>query len=173
MDILSEKLLSYGISGFALIMIVLTYRLLQAELKREAPRPIATKTIGMFMGLVLIATVVVGFFSVPIANKNDQLSTEVNDLTINISKLLQMLTKYETTINKLSYKIEKLQGKTPPKNPPKVNGTFVLDANILKKHVDFSKIQPAKKYQIQNLNETLRKEIKKDALRKLDQSPKR
>ena len=66
-EMLGGNLLSYGVSGFALLMIGFTYYLMNSELKREEPRKIAIKTIWMFMGLVLLSTVVVGFFSLPIS----------------------------------------------------------------------------------------------------------
>jgi len=162
-DTMGGKLLSYGVSGFALLMIGFTYYLMRNELKRDLPRHIAIKTIWMFMGLVILSTVVVGFFSLPLADKNDELNEEVNGLTTDVSQLMEMLTKYEYALNDLAYKLDNVN-KTNPTAPPKLHGKKpTLNTTLLAKHVDFSKIIIPKEYKAVNavdLDASKRKELK-------------
>ncbi len=148
MDMMGGKILSYGVSGFALLMIGFTYYLMKTELKRELPRSIAIKTIWLFMGLVILSTIVVGVFSLPIANKNEVLNKEVNALTVDMSKLMGMLIKYEYALTNLAHKLDNVN-KTNPKKPPRYNSKKpVLNTKIVTRHVDFSKVRIPKEYKI-------------------------
>ncbi|WP_282148920.1 hypothetical protein [Algibacter lectus] len=169
-ETLGGELLSYGVSGFALIMISLTYYLMRSELKREEPRSIALKTIWGFMILVLISTVTVGFFSLPVASENDKLSSEVNELTSDMSHLIGMVTDYEYTINKLVDILVKngIEGdEKPPVRPnPRFDGS-ISNYEALSKYVDISKIQPIRAYKIEEVNDSISKEVKKEVNNKL------
>lgn len=170
LDIMGGKLLSYGISGFALLMIGFTYYLMKTELKREAPRSIAIKTIWMFMGLVILSTVIVGFFSLPLANKNNELNDEVNALTVDMSQLMVMLTKYEYALNDLAYKLENVSKPNPTKPPKYDKDKFKLNTMLVAKHVDLSKVVIPKTYKADQLNESVRKQLRNDVELKLNTS---
>ncbi|WP_452599048.1 hypothetical protein [Pontimicrobium sp. MEBiC01747] len=171
-DTMGGKLLSYGVSGFALLMIGFTYYLMRSELKRDLPRHIAIKTIWMFMGLVILSTVVVGFFSLPLANKNDELNDEVNGLTTDVSQLMEMLTKYEYALNDLAYKLDNVNKPNPTPPPKQDNGKKpTLNTTLLAKHVDFSKITIPKEYKAVkaiDLDAAKRKELKNAVQYKLN-----
>ena len=154
-EMMTGKLLSYGVSGFALLMIGFTYYLMRSELKREVPRNIAIKTIWMFMGLVILSTVAVGFFSLPLANKNDELKKEVNGLTSNMSELMSLITKYEYGYKNVVYKLEKVNGRSRSR----------WTRELATKYVDFSKAPKRKKYRKSGeieapSKEQLREEVK-------------
>ncbi len=167
-EMLGGKLLSYGVSGFALLMIGFTYYLMKTELKRNEPRSIALKTIWMFMGLVILSTIVVGFFSLPIANKNAELKDEVNELSVGISEMINRLSKYEFAINELAYQLEKKNSTNPPKKPPTLDGKFTLDTSLLSKYVDFSKIKFPETYEAKQLDDVTREKLKKDVRDRLE-----
>lgn len=165
---LGGELLSYGVSGFALIMIGFTYYLMRSELKREEPRRIAIKTIWGFMTLVLVSTAIVGFFSLPVANKNDELTNEINELTSDMSKLMGLVTQYQYAITRLVKKLENNNRNPKPTKPyPGTRPDF--DATILNKYFDVSKMLPIKTYKIEQIDELLRKKVKKDAKLMLNQ----
>ncbi len=171
-DMLGGKLLSYGVSGFALLMIGFTYYLMKTELKREEPRQIAVKTIWMFMGLVILSTLVVGFFSLPLANKNEELNDEVNNLTVDMSKLMAMLTKYEYALNDLAYKLDNAKDPSPvgPPRPPRFNGPITLDTSLIAKYVDYSKLTMPKTYKVQEVNASVKDKLKQDVGKKVNLS---
>ncbi len=173
-DMMGGKLLSYGVSGFALLMIGFTYYLMRSELKRDLPRHIAIKTIWMFMGLVIVSTVVVGFFSLPLADKNEALNEEVNGLTTDMSQLMEMLTKYEFALNDLASKLENGNKTNPTTTPPKYDGKKpALDTKLIARHIDFSKITIPKEYQAvkaAELNDSARKQLKNNVQYKLHNS---
>jgi len=169
-DMMSGKLLSYGISGFALLMIGLTYYLMKTELKRDLPRHIAVKTIWMFMGLVILSTVVVGFFSVPLADKNEALNKEVDGLTTDMSQLMVMVSKYEFALNDLAFKLEKMS-KPPASRPPRNTWKKpTLNTALVAKHVDLSKIKAAKMYKGLKHDKAIRLKLKDDVKAKLIKS---
>lgn len=175
-EMLGGNLLSYGVSGFALLMIGFTYYLMNSELKREEPRKIAIKTIWMFMGLVLLSTVVVGFFSLPIADKNEELNQEVSSLTTDMSLLMEMVSRYEYAINDLTHKLEDNSDKPNPNptRPPKYTGPdMILDTGLLAKHVDFTKYTTPEMYSTIRANdadESDKEEFKKAVKTKLNTS---
>jgi len=166
-DMMGGKLLSYGVSGFALLMIGFTYYLMKTELKRDLPRHIAIKTIWMFMGLVILSTIVVGFFSLPIANKNDELNDEVNSLTVDMSKLMGMLTNYEYALNDLAYKLDNVNKPTPTK-PPKYDGKTKLNEKLVAKYVDFSKLATPINYKAVELDEAEKNKLRQDVRYKIN-----
>ncbi len=154
-DMMGGKLLSYGVSGFALLMIGFTYYLMRSELKRDIPRNIAIKTIWMFMGLVILSTVAVGFFSIPLADKNEELKKEVNGLTSDMGELMNLITKYEYGFKKVVYTLEKANGRSRSK----------WNRELVTKYVDFSKAPKRKKHKKTGelkapSKERLRKEVK-------------
>ncbi|MCK8479010.1 hypothetical protein [Psychroserpens algicola] len=170
LESLGGELLSYGVSGFALIMIGLTYYLMRSELKREEPRSIAVKTIWGFMTLVLVSTAIVGFFSLPIANENDELSAEVNTLTSDMSQLLAMVTQYEVAINQLVETLEdnNVRGDNNPPTRPNTDIRGVLASNpSVFRYVDYSRIQPVRTYQIQDVNDSISTQVREQAERTL------
>ncbi len=169
-DIMSGKLLSYGISGFALLMIGLTFYLMKTELKRDLPRHIAIKTIWMFMGLVILATVVVGFFSVPLADKNEELNKEVTSLTADMSQLMIMVSKYEFALNDLAFKLENMS-KPPATRPPRNTWTKPkLNTKLLAQYIDFSKIKTGNAYKGLEHDKAIRLKLKEDVKTKLFKS---
>ncbi|MEM8762380.1 MAG: hypothetical protein AAGD88_01115 [Bacteroidota bacterium] len=176
LDLLNGNLLSYGISGFALIMIGLTYFQIRTELKREKPRPIAIKTIWMFMGLVILSTVVVGFFSIPMANTNSRLRSEVDDLTINMGQLTGLLSQYEYALNELAAKLEGQDNpSTPtPTKPGKFNwgSATMLDKAIIGQHLDLQLLSIPDKIGREQLNDSIRTAILSTAELKLNMATK-
>lgn len=165
-SVFNGQLLSYGISGFALMMIGLTYYQIRIELNRDEPRKIAIKTIWMFMGLVLLSITVVGVFSVPTANKNEDLKAQVDSLTINISELVTLITNYEYAMNELAYKLDrKTNPKTsthPPLKPPrniKKGGKSALDLVVVGRYFDFKKLNTSNPKKKIKLNDSIRKNI--------------
>jgi hypothetical protein len=64
------KILSYGISGLAFLLIFMTYSLILKEQRRERPRREIMRMIRSFMILELLCIGVVGFFGVPTFQDN-------------------------------------------------------------------------------------------------------
>ncbi len=171
-DMLGGKLLSYGVSGFALLMIGFTYYLMKSELKRDLPRPIAIKTIWMFMGLVILSTIVVGVFSLPLAQKNNELNEEVNSSAVDLSKLMVRLAQYEYALNDLLIKLDNAKDPNPknPTIPPKFDGTLMLDTLLIAKYVDFSKVTLPKEYTKEDINKSTRIKLKQEVNNKLNRN---
>jgi len=155
-ELLGGDLLSYGISGFAVIMIGMTYFLMRTEFKRDDPRPIALKTIWMFMGLSFMAMIVVGFFSVPVTHENRMLTEDVNELAVDVSALMAELKRSEFAISQL---VDEIKADSPSK-PDKINPK---DSYTLDTYVDYSKFIAPKVYSPSELNDSIRKDIKSNA----------
>lgn len=159
-EMLGGKLLSYGVSGFAVIMIGLTYYQMKSEFNREVPRKIVLKTIWMFMGLVMVSTISVGFFTLPIANKNKQLVTETNTQTGDLNYLLNILSEKDKNIKLLETEltrhkriIAKLNSRAPR--------PIAVRAKIPK--LDYKKFKAIK------INKTNKIKIKKDVKLRMEQ----
>ncbi|GAB4395781.1 MAG: hypothetical protein OHK0053_06440 [Microscillaceae bacterium] len=76
------KILSYGLSGLAFLLIFMTYSLIASEQKRARPRREILGTIRMFMGLVLLCVVVVGVFGLPAIRNNSLLRQDLDTLRL-------------------------------------------------------------------------------------------
>lgn len=81
MDIFSNidpltKLLSFGISGFCIALVIMSFRLIQTEQKRDNPRNSILISIYVFMGINFLNLVVVGFLGLPAIGRNDKLQHE-------------------------------------------------------------------------------------------------
>ncbi len=159
-EMLGGKLLSYGVSGFAVIMIGLTYYQMKSEFSREEPRKIVLKTIWMFMGLVMLSTIAVGFFTLPIANKNKQLEKETTTQTGDLAYLLDILAKKDKNIKLLETELAKhkriitrLNARSPIKIP--------IKTTIPK--LDYKNIKTVK------INKNNKTKIKKEVLLKMEQ----
>ncbi|UGU16051.1 hypothetical protein LS482_20535 [Sinomicrobium kalidii] len=172
-SIITDKILSYGISGFAFVLVVLTYFMMRSEFHREAPRKIVIKTIWFFMGLVLFSTVMVGLFSVPVASNNSKLRGEVDTMTVDMAQLTELTENYESAINELAAMLEKKSGTGDsdigenPKKPDRDKiDQYALNKDLINKYITLDKLTvPDREY---ILNDSTRTAIKKAARHKLD-----
>lgn len=71
------KILGYGLSGFAFLLVFLAFMLLRKEQDKPEPRKMIIQTIQMFMGLCLLLSISVGIISVPISSQNSQLQAVI------------------------------------------------------------------------------------------------
>lgn len=74
MDVVS--ILGYGLSGLVFLLTLFTYNLIKKEQERDVPRSPILKTIGAFMLLNLISSVIVGLIGIPYISENDKIEKE-------------------------------------------------------------------------------------------------
>lgn len=76
------KILGYGLSGFAFLLVFLAFMLLRKEQDKPEPRKLIIQTIQMFMGLCLVLSIAVGVISIPISSNNSRLQQVLQDGTV-------------------------------------------------------------------------------------------
>lgn len=76
------KILGYGLSGFAFLLVFLAFMLLRKEQDKPEPRKLIIQTIQMFMGLCLVLCIAVGVISIPISSNNSQLQQVLHNGTV-------------------------------------------------------------------------------------------
>ncbi len=76
------KILGYGLSGFAFLLVFLAFMLLRKEQDKPEPRKMIIQTIQMFMGLCLVLSIAVGVISIPISRNNSRLQQVLQDGTV-------------------------------------------------------------------------------------------
>ncbi len=108
------KILGYGLSGFAFLLVFLAFMLLRKEQDKPEPRKLIIQTIQMFMGLCLILSLAVGIISVPISSNNSQLQGYIQDGS-----------KISSTGNMAEKTADKLVSNVSSMDP---NGTLISDA---------------------------------------------
>jgi hypothetical protein len=92
------KILGYGLSGFAFLLLFMAYNLIHTEQKRDGnPRGGIIKLIIAFMSLDIIAIVVVGILGIPALRDNQMLN---KNLTVSQQKVDE-LGHFTETQNKL------------------------------------------------------------------------
>lgn len=81
MDILSgidgfTKLLSFGISGFCVILMILAYNLIRQIITSGNQNPTVVRLIYAFMAINLLNVVIVGFLGLPAISRNQKLMAD-------------------------------------------------------------------------------------------------
>ncbi|MBL7811365.1 MAG: hypothetical protein JNL57_03995 [Bacteroidetes bacterium] len=102
------KILGYGLSGFAFLLVFLAFMLLRKEQDKPEPRKMIVQTIWMFMGLCLTLSLVVGLLSIPIINSNNEKEKAIAKLTSNLS-VNRKADSIDASLDKLSIRLAQLQ----------------------------------------------------------------
>lgn len=150
------KILSYGLSGLAFLLLFLTYSLIRQEQSRSKPRQEILGTIRSFMLLVFLSVVVVGIFGVPtfrdnelLQATNDSLSTENQEISslysflqkINFLKNAKSLDKEEAIaiISDLSTELDSLGNSLDKVKSLKRKGIRKIQEDLSQKLEDLKK----------------------------------
>ncbi len=150
------KILSYGLSGLAFLLLFLTYSLIRQEQSRSKPRKEILGTIRSFMFLVFFCVVVVGIFGVPtmrdnelLQASNDSLSTENQEIyslysflqKINYLKNAESLDKDEAVmiVSDLSQELDSLGNSLDKVKSLKRKGIRKIQEDLAQKVEDLKK----------------------------------
>ena len=89
------QILSVGLSGLALLLMILAYRLLNNVVANPNPTISAISLVKFYLGMTVAVLVIVGLFSLPLIGKNQSLTTEKEVLSTNIKELAKDTTKLQ------------------------------------------------------------------------------
>lgn len=98
------KVLGYGLSGFAFLLVFLAFMLLRKEQEQNQPRKLIVQTIQMFMGLCLILSVVVGVLTVPVMSDNSKKANQIASYQTN-GRIAEHLGNNDSNLMELVSKI--------------------------------------------------------------------
>jgi len=80
------KILGFGLSGLSLLLMVLTYQLLNKVINLPEPNNAVISLIKWYMGITVLVLLVVGLFTIPVFNNNNDLSKS-NEVLVKSSEL--------------------------------------------------------------------------------------
>jgi hypothetical protein len=70
------KILSLGISGFCFLLVIMSFKLISDEQKKDNPRSVILRAIYVFMLVNFLNVIVVGFLGLPAISQNIKLKEE-------------------------------------------------------------------------------------------------
>jgi len=162
------KILGYGLSGFAFLLMFFAYMLLRQVINKSTQNKMIIKSIWAFMGLSFLLTITIGVFSF-ITGDYKQKELENNEATI---KTQQNGLEILNADQKLDSLVKKAIAENIMNNPEKAEATKVAHDNILAEletKLDSSNATAEDKMKFENLKGETNKTL--DSLNKPDLSP--
>ena len=124
------KILGYGLSGFAFLLMFFAYMLLRQVINKSTQNKMIIKSIWAFMGLSFLLTITIGVFSF-ITGDYKQKELENNEATI---KTQQNGLEILNADQKLDSLVKKAIAENIMNNPEKAEATKVAHAQYIIPH---------------------------------------